>query len=255
MKRMNYLVILLVMIFVACEKDPVSSDNGFSTMNLQSQYVNTSVSGQPMGLNKSTLKADAITITRARFLIRNVKLRSVPEDSVEFVSDPYIIDLNLDGQPNTIAVNDVPAKTYDRIDFIVHRLDDDDPRDLAYFQHPDFQDFVTDNRYSMIIEGIVEDGINPAENFIFRSRDNEKQRQFFNPLLVVDETVDQVMVIFKFNGTNWFVGEDGSFLDPRDDSNENEISDNLQESIEIIEKRVSNDTMDDDNYDGGDDSY
>ena len=255
MAKYYLIFLILAIIFTACEKDPVSSDGNISTISLRSQYINTSASGQPMGFNKGFLVDDVISITRARFLIRNVKLRSVPEDSVEFVSDPYIIDLNLDGQPNTIMVTDVPAKTYDRIDFNVHRLDDDDPRDLAYFQHPDFQDFVTDNRYSMIIEGTIQNGVNSTENFVFKSRDNEKQRQFFNPLLEVDESVSQVTVIFQFDGTNWFVGDDGSFLDPRDESNENEISDNLRDSIEIIEKRVSNNTTDDDNYGGGDDSY
>jgi hypothetical protein len=208
-----------------------------------------------MGLNKSSLAIDNITITRARFLIRNVKLRSVPEDSMEFVSDPYIIDLDLNGEPSTIAVEDVPANTYDRIDFRIHKLDDDDPRDLAYFQHPEFQDFVADNRYSMIIEGIVQEGTNPSETFVFRSRDNERQRQFFNPVLVVDELSNQITVVFEFKGTNWFVAEDGSLLDPRDESNEDEISDNLKESIEIVEKKTFNDSNNDDNYSSEYDSY
>jgi len=252
MKKLNLLIVLLAIIIVACEQDPVSSESSQTRLTLSAQYV-TSVTGkQSMGTHINGQAVDAITITRARFLIRNVKLRSVLEDSMEFVSDPYIIDLNLDGQSNTIAVKDVPSNTYDRIDFRIHRLDDDNPRDLAYFQHPDFQDFVADNRYSMIIEGTVEDGTSPSEAFVFRSRDNEKQRHFFNPALVVDESTSQITVVFEINGTNWFVGEDGSLLDPRDESVENEISDNLEESIRIIEKKMSDDNSDDSN---DDDSY
>jgi hypothetical protein len=255
MKKLNFLFLTLAMIMAACEKDPVSSETGVSTLSLKAQYINTSTTGQPMSFYKSSLVANAITITRARFLIRNVKLRSAPEDSMEFISDPYIIDLNLDGQPNTIVVKDIPANTYDRIEFRVHRLDDDDPRDLAYFQHPDFQDFVEDNRYSMIIEGTIQEGTNSPETFVFRSRDNEEQRHFFNPVLVVDESTSQITVVFEINGTNWFVGEDGLLLDPRDESNEDTISDNLRESIEIVEKKSVNDVNDDDSYMGDEDTY
>jgi len=255
MKKFSLLFLFLIMLFAACEKDPVSSNNGKATVNFRAQYISTSAAGQPTGFNKNSLADDAITITRARFLVRNIKLRSVPEDSVEFVSDPYIIDLNLDGQPTTITVGEVPANTYDRIDFRVHRLDDDDPQDLAYFQHPDFVEFVDDSRYSMIIEGTVQEGTNPAETFEFRSRDNEKQRRFFNPVIVVDESTNQITVVFEFKGSDWFIGEDGSLLDPRDESNENEISDNLRESIEIVEKKTVNDSNDDDGFSSEDDSY
>ena len=246
MLKIKYLFFLSILIIMACEKDPVSSDNGQAKITISSQYV-TRVAGKEATVpNINSLMVDAITITRARFLIRNVKLRAVPEDSIEFVSDPIIIDLDLSGQQNTIEVRDIPEHSYDRIDFRIHRLDDDDSRDLSFFQHPDFQDFVTDNRYSMIIEGIISDGNNPEEPFVFRSTDNEKQRHFFNPILVVDETTNQITVVFEINGTNWFIGNDGSLLDPRDESNENEISDNLEESIHIIEKKLSNNNNDDD---------
>jgi hypothetical protein len=113
---------------------------------------------------------------------------------------------------------------------------------------------VSDNRYSIIIEGTITDGNNFAETFVFRSRENEKQRHFFNPVLVVGESTSQITVVFEINGTNWFVGEDGALLDPRDESNEDKISDNLKDSINIIEKK-SSDSNDDDSYTNDDDSY
>jgi hypothetical protein len=233
---------------MACEKDPVGSENSAARLTMKAQYVTSTSGKKATGFLNNALNVEAITITRARFLVRNINLRSVPEDSMEFVSDPYIIDLNLDGLPNTIAVKNIPADTYDRIDFRIHRLDDDDPRDLAYFQHPDFQEFVADDRYSIIIEGTVQDGINSGESFVFRSRDNEKQRHFLNPYLVVDESLSQITVVFEFNGTNWFVSENGILIDPRDESYENEISDNLKESIEIIEKKIDDEINNDDSY-------
>ena len=248
MLKFRFFILLFSFMIIACEKDPVGSEYSGARLTMKAQYV-TSTSGKNAAefLN-NTLAAEAITITRARFLVRNINLRSVPEDSMEFVSDPYIIDLNLDGLTNIIAVEGIPANTYDRIDFRIHRLDDDDPRDLAYFQHPDYQDFVADDRYSIIIEGTVQEGVNASESFIFRSRENEKQRHFLNPYLVVDESSSQITVVFEFNGTNWFVSENGILLDPRDESYENEISDNLKESIEIMEKKNDDVGNSDDSY-------
>lgn len=244
MKKLNFLFLLLVILMVACEKDPVSSDSGQAKIAISTQYVTSTPGKQSTASNITSSMVDAISITRARFLIRNVKLRSVPEDSIEFVTDPYIIDLDLSGQQNTIEIKEVPAHTYDRIDFRIHRLDDDDPRDLAFFQHPDFQDFITDNRYSMIIEGTIQEGTNPSEPFVFKSRDNEKQRHFFNPVLVVDESTDQISVVFEINGMNWFISNNGSVLDPREESNADEISNNLEESIHLVEKKLTNNSDD-----------
>lgn len=246
MLKFKFFILFLTLTIIACEKDPVSSDNGQAQIALNMQYVTSNAGKQSMSSGINAALVDVITIKRVRFLIRNVKLRSVLEDSIEFVSDPYIIDLDLNGQLNTIEIKEVPAHSYDRIDFRIHRLDDDDPRDLAFFQHPDFQDFVTDNRYSMIIEGTITDGNNSEEAFVFRSRENEKQRHFLNPILVVNESTRQITVVFEINGTNWFIDSEGSLLDPRDESNESEISDNLKESIHIIEKKLPENNSGDD---------
>jgi hypothetical protein len=248
--KISVLLLTLVIVLVSCQKDPVSSSGGEAKITLSARYVTSGLVKSFVGNGDNLTLISAISVTRARFLVRNVTLRSIPEeDSVEFVSDPYILDLNLDGEPNIIEVNNVPADTYDRVDFKIHRLDDDDPRDLAYFQHPDFQEFVNDNRYSMIIEGTISEGTNPEEAFVFRSRNSEKQRQFFDPVLVVDQSTSQVSVVFEINGSQWFTGQDGSVLDPRDESNESEISDNLKNSIRIYENKPSDDNeSDDSNY-------
>ena len=249
--KISVMFLVLVMTFISCQKDPVSSADGTGQITLSARYVTSGLIKSVAGTGDNlTLNSD-ISVTRARFLVRNVTLRSVPEqDSVEFVSDPYVLELNLDGKPNVIEISNVPADTYDRIDFKIHRLDDDDPRDLAYFQHPDFRDFVDDNRYSIIIEGTVSDGNDPGQSFIFRSRESEKQRQFFNPVLVVDQSSNQVNVVFEIDGSQWFYDENGSLLDPGDESNEDEISDNLKKSIRVIEEKpAGDDASEDDVYD------
>ena len=245
---------LIALTIISCQEDPVSSMDGAVQITLSARYVTSGLGKSVAAFDDEITGISAISVTRARFLVRNVTLRSVPEeDSVEFVSDPYILDLNLDGKPNVIEISNVPADTYDRIDFKIHRLDDDNPRDLAYFQHPDFQDFVDDNRYSIIIEGTVTDSTDPGQPFIFRSRESEKQRQFFNPVLVVDQSTNQVDVIFEIDGSLWFKDENGDLLDPRDESNMDEISDNLKNSFRIFEEKPAGDDKSgndvyDDNY-------
>ena len=252
--KTKVLILSLVMMSLACQKDPVSSDSGLAQITLKARYISSATPGTGVNKMANTGEINAITVSRARFLVRNVTLRSALNDSIEFKSDPYIIDLNLNGEPNTITVKDINAGTYDRLDFNIHKLDDDDPRDLAYFQHPDFRDFIADNRYSIIIEGIVQDGNNPPESFIFRSRENEKQRHFLNPVLTVDQSTSQAAVNLEINGEKWFVAENGSLLDPRDEANQSEISENLEQSISVSNEKSSDDTVDDSNNGSDDDN-
>ena len=190
MKKIFYSFTIVIMLLYSCEKDPASSGSGENKITFSATYISEVLTKPAIDYTINSPELSEIKVTRARFLVRNVKLRSVSEDSIEFVSDPYVIELYLDGQPNTINVKEVPADTYDRVDFRIHRLDDDDPKDLAYFRHPDFQDFVADNRYSMIIEGLIKESDNLEHSFIFRSRDSEKQRHFLEPPLTADDLRD-----------------------------------------------------------------
>lgn len=240
--------IFLVLFLMACEKNSTSLTESEGQVTLSIQYVNSETGARSLSKLGTEMDIASIQVMRARFLIRNVRFKTEKEDSLEFKSEPMVVELDLSGGVNNLMVNDIPEGRYDRLEFRVHRLDDDDPRDLAYFDHPDFVDFVQDNRYSMIIEGAITETNKAPENFIFRSRDSETQRHFLNPAVVVGSESGSVDVRLIMDGSNWFKNRSGGLLDPRDKNAEDEISDNLSQSIAAF-SRDNRSSNDDSNYD------
>ncbi len=224
MKTIVSIASIVLMILIGCSDYPTEMNEGAA----QSIMLNIRVK---QALGKSTVEMPSVT--RARMLIRNIRFKTESEDSVEFKSRPFVADLNLNGAPVTVAVEQVPAGSYDRIEFRIHRLDPDDPEDKPYVNEPQFADFMAGDRYNTIIEGQVTDQSNAEQNFIFRSRDNETQRHFIIPSLQVAPDTKQVEVNLVIEMSRWFVDENGQFLDPGDPRNEDEISDNIKQSIKL----------------------
>ena len=233
--RTIILLVLISIVIISCESNPTQSgpENGsisFSSYLSQTTVISKSGSVKVSGINA----VDSIQITRARFLIRNVKFKTAAEDSNEFKSAPIVIDLNFDGIVNTISVSNVPYDIYDRIEFTVHRLDPDDPMDKPFVNEPQFSDFMTSERLSIIVEGTVYEAGTNSKQFIFESRINEKQKHFLTPSLTVTSESPNVNVTMFLNSARWFSDSNGNLLNPTDQSNENEIEDNLKDSIEFI---------------------
>ena len=198
--------------------------------------------GVTVTLSSQTLVAPAraagdLQISRARFVLRDLKFHTPdgPEE-MEFVTGPFVVDLNLNGSLNEVAAANVPADTYDEVRFKIHKLDDDDPRDLAAMREPEFADFVGPDRLSVRVEGTYDDG-NGAAPFNFTSDLNEEQRVFLAPFLTVAEEDSSINVTMIVDTTGWFDDGQGGTLDPRNPSNTDEIEENISSSIDIFEDR------------------
>lgn len=243
--RTLILLSLISVLIISCENNPTQSGTDNGSISISSYLSQSTIVSISNSKGSSANEVDSIKISRARFLIRYVKFKTADEDSMEFKSAPTVVDLNLNGLVNNIDVSQVPFEVYDRIEFRVHRLDPDDPRDKPYVNEPQFSAFMTSERLSIIIEGTVyKNGMN-SENFTFESRINEKQKHFLTPHLNITSENPSVNVTMFVNSANWFTDSNNNLLDPTDHSNENEIEDNLKDSIEFIK---------DNNKDGVEDS-
>lgn len=81
----------------------------------------------------------------------------------------------------------------------------------------------------MIIEGTFDDGSGPM-SFRFLSDDNEERRiALASPLEVVAGAAANVTL--SIDPVSWFVDSAGGMLDPRNPTNEEAISDNIERSI------------------------
>ena len=131
-----------------------------------------------------------------------------------------------------IDVRGVPAGTYRELEFEVHRAA--------------FADFLSGERYSIIIEGTVypTGGALPSP-FTFRSRLDERQEFEFEPGLVAADDQGPVNVTMLIDTGRWFRSADGTAVaDPRDPAQSALIETNLRSSIRMFE---------DNDFDGKDD--
>lgn len=92
---------------------------------------------------------DSLRITRARFVLRDIKYKT-RSDSSHFRAAPFVLELNLSSAIQDISVAEVPFGTYRRIEFDVHRINTNDVGSLPAFEQAQFQDFLAGDRYSII---------------------------------------------------------------------------------------------------------
>lgn len=175
---------------------------------------------------------DSIRVSRARFLLRGIKFKTVT-DSADFKSVPFVLELNLGGTVQDIAVANVPLGTYKRIEFEVHRLDSAEFAAIPDSEKAQFQDFMAGDRYSIIIEGTVYRTPESDTGFVFRSRIDAKQKIDLLPELVISEASTTANATMLISSADWF-RSGNILLDPTDSSNENTISDNLKNSIRVF---------------------
>ncbi len=227
------LMSLLTAFLAGCDKSTEPSKQG--SLSFSSRY---SSSVPPQAIISAIYKSgavaavDSIRISRSRFVLRDIKFKSAT-DSMNFQTAPMVLDLNLSSAVQTIRVTEVPFKTYERIEFEVHRVESTDVNVLPPAERAVFSDFLAGDRYSIIIEGTVYRTPESDISFVFRSRISAKQKVDLIPLLVINESNPVVNTTLLISSGNWFSGG-GGLLDPTDSRNENSISDNLKNSIRVF---------------------
>lgn len=226
-----------VLLMIGC--DATNSDGNQPSLSLSFAVKS---SAQPKAVTGNSLQSSHVTITEAKMLIREVEFESdleddgIADDSLEFETGPFVVELNLNGALNTIAVKNVPAGSYDEIEFEVHKPEDNEtPPD------PDFKIGTSgDERFSVIIRGTYN-----GQEFLYRSNENmEQEIELASPLLI-DEQTESINVTMSVDLSQWFVSETGSDLDPTDENVRDQIDESIKRSFEAFQ---------DDDEDGEDDS-
>lgn len=222
-------IVMFVAFISACDDDK-SGGNSIPSLSVKVDYS---------ALAKSM--TDTVTIDTAKILISNVKFEnSALEDSEEYKAGPFVVRLDLTGGVQNIVVGAIPEGTYDRVKFKIHKPEDDEtPPD------PEFKIGTSGNeRFSVIIKGRYHD-----IPFVYRTKKDIEQSFQLNPALVVSDSLSDINVTLLVNPSGWFRDEDGNFLDPTLESNEDEIDDSIKDSFK---KAVRDDDEDGDDDHGGD---
>lgn len=215
------------LLFMGCGS--TGTKGNLSSLSLSFTAKNAS---QTSAKQRATTQSSHVTITEAKMLIRGVEFKSdlegdgIPDDSLDYKAGPFVVNLNLDGSLNEVAVSEVPSGQYDEIEFDVHKPEDNEtPPD------PDFKIGDSgDERFSIIIKGTYN-----GQDFTYRSRENMKQEIELSPPLTIDEDTENINVTMRVDLSQWFVDENGNPIDPTNTNMRNEIDDSIERSFEAFE--------------------
>ncbi len=186
--------------------------------------------------------ADTLTLDTVKVLMKNIKFKVDDdfEDSLDFKIGPFVLYLNLTGNLTTIGVSDIPAGTYNKVKFKIHKPEDDET-----VSDPEFKTGTSgDERFSVIIKGHYF-----SSPFVYKSKKSIEQELWLNPPLVVADSISSTNVTLSVSTFSWFRDEDGSIMDPANSENDDTIDDNIKDSF----KAYKDDDKDGDDDDDDDD--
>ena len=242
LSRTNYLklnvlaaAVVMLVAFNACDGKNGSTAPGSSL----SMKVDMSALAKTAG--------DTVIIESAKLLLKSIKFKTDVEDSLDYKVGPFIVNLDLNGGITQIAANDIPNGTYDEIKFKIHKPEDDEA-----VSDTDFVAGATsDERYSIVIRGTYN-----GSPFMYRSKKDIEQELEINPPLVVTDSTNDVNATLLVAPAGWFM-KDGNYLDPSNESNREDIDDNIKRSFKKAMKDNDhdgdeNDLDDDDDHEDDD---
>lgn len=190
--------------------------NESSTVTPQSD--NLSFSGMS-SLDTAGDAPNTIILDTVKILIKDIKLQSgnTSEDSTNFKVGPFVLFLNLSTSVNVISTSLIPAGEYKKIKFEIHKLNDNEtPPD------PEFAD--AGGRYSVIVKGWY-----LGSYFVYKSTKSAHQILQF-PITVPVSSTDQANITLMVKPYIWFT-KNGSWLDPTNPANTNDIDNNIKDNI------------------------
>lgn len=222
-------VFIFLLTFVAgCSEDSAVNTNNGSGNNTG----NTSMS---VKMDESTLDAFPV-ISEAKALITEVELETEPSGvSQEIHITPVVIYFSTGGTLVSVTAANMPAGTWNKIKFKIHKPEDTEP-----IPDPEFREGTSGNqRYSFIVKGTYNG--NP---FVYKSR--KSANIVINLLTPVTTGSTSRNLTVLVNPSLWF-NNGGVALDPTNSSNDDMIDDNLKNSFRRAFKDDNSDGQPDDN--------
>lgn len=228
MRVISLVAVILATLAIGCSDSTSPATDG--QFSLSTQYTVQAV----LAKATSPSAVDSLRITRARLVLRDIKFKTLGEDSLNFRSQPIVVELALAGAVQQIGMTTVPFGTYNRIEFDVHRVEAPEIAALPSTEQAAFADFLAGERYSIIVEGTVyRTGLAPAA-FTYRSKVDAKQKIDLSPEVVVNEGTTQVNATLVVSSAGWFTTTGGALVDPTDPNNEGVIDENMKSSIRVF---------------------
>jgi hypothetical protein len=213
--------LLLLFAFTGCD----TSENTSGTVSLSFSK----------GTTLLKINDDIIELDTVKILIRDIKIKSKSGTaSTSIKVGPFIVKLNLTGSTTDFAVSGIPANSYDRIKFEIHKIEASET-----LSDPEFREGTDESlRYSVIVKGKFN-----TVPFIYKSRKSAKQDLHLENPVTVDENGIANLTI-TVDPFTWFT-DSTNIIDPTNPANENDIDNKIKESFKKAFR--------DNNHDGNED--
>jgi hypothetical protein len=216
------LSVMLIMgfLFSGCDLQNVAggeTGNGNGTGN---ENDNASLS---MMVSQSDDPSNTLTLSEAKFLITEVYFRRTDGTQGEIHVAPVLVNLDISGSATVVTSGSIPAGTYNRLKFNVHKVED--------YEIPPDPEFKIGNsgnqRFSLIAKGTFN-----GSSFVFRSRKSMNlELNFAAPVTISGN--ERINMTVSLNPFNWFFSN-GSYLNPSIEDNEDTIEDNIKSSFRNV---------------------
>ena len=185
--------------------DPVTADNlGLNAMG----------STDSAGDSQNYFIIDTVKI-----LIKEIKLNVANnnQDSTNFKTGPFVLFLNLTSAVNEISTALIPAGSYDKIKFEIHKLNNNEVS-----PDPEFSD--ANGTYSVIVKGWY-----LGNYFIYRSSKSAHQMINF-PDTIPIATGARTNITLVVKPYIWFI-KNNVYMDPNVPANSNDIDNNIKDNF------------------------
>lgn len=179
---------------------------------------------------------NTLVITSVQVVLREIELEPAetpdcdvepgPVGCEEFETGPVLLNLPVDGSTSEDVAIDVPAGSYDEVEFDIHVVSDADGAFLA--ANP-----------TMEGKSIVVEGTYNGDPFTFETNMSQEQELELSPPLTVGDGDPATNVTIRFDVSTWFLDELGNVFNPATAStgepNESIAEENIQNSIKAFE--------------------
>lgn len=221
-KKIGLLIPLVIITFfmaAGCNEDAVAPQAN----NFEMSYMSSPDTTDAIGL---------LVLSEVKLLVKDIKLNvaNSGQDTNNFKVGPYVLSLNLNSTVTYVDEGFIPAGTYDKVRFMVHKLNDNEA-----VPDPDFAD--ANGRYSVVVRGTF-----AGVPFTYKSDKSAHQKLQANNSLIVSVS-GKTNITLRIKPYIWFI-KDGVYLDPNDPNNRNEIDKNIKDNINNNFKFFKDDNKD-----------
>jgi hypothetical protein len=215
-------------VFVGCTSSDSTSPQGMATVRSSTEMGNPSVHSTATLHGSVPLAGgatcDSIHVTRARFVMSELKLHHESSDTAgsgTIKGGTFLAVFNA-GSSVALATVLVPEGTYSRAKVEVHKLSDVEISVLGAL----FVDFTIGGaRNTLIVEGTAYQG-GASQSFVFVTSRTENVEMTMSPAVQYQAGMSYDFAM-RFEPSLFFGASGGAVLDPRDETNRSEIETNI----------------------------